>query len=467
MNPYKKIDQSDLDHFRSILGDAAVIIDQESMLNYAHDETEDFSFMPEVVLKPQNTMEISRIMSYCSEHLIPVTPRAGGTGLSGGALPVYGGVSLSVEKLNRLISIDERNLQATVEPGMITQVFMDAVSAKGLMYPVDPSSKGSCMLGGNLAESSGGPRAVKYGTVRDYVLNMEMVLPDGEILWTGANTLKYASGYNLTQLMIGSEGTLGIITKIVFKLIPLPTENLLLLASFASAGKACEAVSAVFKAGHTPSAMEFMERDGVDWVVKFEDIHFEQKDHINAYLLIEVDGSDRDLLFKACEQISEVLYEYEVDDILFADSSQQKEELWRIRRNMALSVKAHSVYKEEDTVVPRAELPVLLKGVKDIGAKYGFRSVCYGHAGDGNLHINIIKGAMSDDDWNDHLKEGIREIFELTVKLGGTLSGEHGIGWVQKEYMPIKYSRAHLDLMKGIKSVFDPKGILNPGKIFS
>jgi glycolate oxidase len=322
------------------------------------------------------------------------------------------------------------------------------------------------MLGGNLAESSGGPRAVKYGTVRDYVLNIEMVLPSGEIIWTGANTLKYASGYNLTQLMIGSEGTLGVITKIVFKLVPSPKHNLLLLASFYESENACDAVSAIFRAGISPSALEFMEKDGIDWVVKYEGIHFNQKENIKAYLLIEVDGNDLDLMYKECEAITEVLYLHKVEEVLFADSSAQKEEWWRMRRNMAHSVKAHSVYKEEDTVVPRAELAKLITGVKEIGAKYGFKSVCYGHAGDGNVHINIIKGDMSDEDWKYKLTDGIKEIFQLTTYLNGTISGEHGIGYVQKEYMSIKYSEVNLNLMRGIKNVFDPNGILNPGKIF-
>jgi len=463
---FQKVNNTHLSFFQSIFNKEQVLFAEEDMLEYSHDETEDYIFIPELVLIPANTNEVSTILKYCNEHHIPVTPRAGGTGLSGGALAVEGGIILSMEKFNRIIEVDTRNLQATVEPGVITQVFMDAIAEHDLMYPVDPSSKGSCMLGGNLAESSGGPRAVKYGTVRDYVLNIEMVLPNGEIIWTGANTLKYASGYNLTQLMIGSEGTLGVITKIVFKLIPAPKHNLLLLASFYESEKACDAVSSIFRAGQNPSALEFMEKDGVDWVVAHEHMHFDQKENIKAYLLIEVDGNDLDSMYKDCEAITEVLYQHKVEEVLFADSSAQKEEWWKMRRNMAHSVKAHSVYKEEDTVVPRAELAKLLAGVKEIGTKYGFQSVCYGHAGDGNLHINIIKAGMSDDDWNNKLKDGIKEIFQLTAYLNGTISGEHGIGYVQKEYMSIKYSDMNLQLMRGIKNVFDPNGILNPGKIF-
>jgi glycolate oxidase len=307
---------------------------------------------------------------------------------------------------------------------------------------------------------------VKYGTIREYILNLQVVLPNGDVIWTGANTLKYASGYNLTQLMIGSEGTLGIITKIVTKLIPRPTQDALLLASFDSNEAACAAVSAIFRAGIVPSALEFMERRGVEWVIEHDHLNFDLKDGIEAFLLIEVDGTNLDMIFADCEKINTVLEEFDCKDVLFADSSAQKEELWRIRRTMAVSVKSNTIYKEEDTVVPRAALPQLIKGIKEIGQKYGFESICYGHAGDGNVHTNIIKGSMSDEDWNQKLKDGIREIFELTVSLGGTLSGEHGIGLVQKEYMPIKFSNVHFELWRGIKKVFDPNGILNPGKIF-
>jgi len=343
---------------------------------------------------------------------------------------------------------------------------MNAAAEKGLLYPVDPSSKGSCFIGGNVAHGSGGPRVVKYGTIREYILNLEVVLPTGEVIWTGANTLKYASGYNLTQLMIGSEGTLGVVTKIVTKLIPKPQQSVVMLGSFTENEQACAAVSAIFRAGITPSALEFMERKGVEWVIKYDDIKFDLKDGVNAYLMIEFDGDDLDNIFKDCEKVNMVLEEFGCTDVLFADTAQQKEELWRMRRTMAESVKSNSVYKEEDTVVPRAALPKLINGIKEIGSRYGFESVCYGHAGDGNLHVNIIKAGMSDADWKDKLKDGIIEIFELTTDLGGTISGEHGIGLVQKEFMPIKYSEVSLNLMRGIKQVFDPNGIMNPGKIF-
>src|SRR5687768_9266091 len=278
-----------LTQFQQLLGEEFVLIAaHEDFSRYASDETEDLKFFPEVVLKPANAEQIAQIVKLCHENFIPVTPRGAGTGLSGGALPIHKGVVLSTERLNKIIEIDERNFQATVEPGVINEVFQQAVQEKGLFYPPDPASKGSCFLGGNLAESSGGPKAVKYGVTKDYVLNTQVVLPTGEIIWTGANVLKNATGYNLTQLMIGSEGTLGIITKIVFRLIPYPAHNLLLLVPFTSAEQACLAVSAVFRAGITPSAMEFMERDAIDYVLKFVDVSLTIPDDIKAHLIIEV-----------------------------------------------------------------------------------------------------------------------------------------------------------------------------------
>lgn len=463
---FNKITPQIVDLIKEAVGAANVFLDEESLANYAHDETEDLKFYPEVVVKPLDTAAVSALLKVCNGHQVPVTPRGGGTGLSGGALPVHGGVLLSMEKFKKVLDIDKENLQATVEPGVITQEFMDAVGEFGLRYPVDPSSKGSCFIGGNVAHGSGGPRVVKYGTIREYILNLEVVLPDGQIIWTGANTLKYASGYNLTQLMIGSEGTLGVVTKIVTKLIPVIGHSVLMLASFTENEAACAAVSAIFRAGMTPSALEFMERKGVEWVIKYDNIQFDLKDDVNAFLMLEFDGDDMDTIFKDCEKANSVLEAQGCVEVLFADTAAQKGELWKMRRVMAESVKSNSVYKEEDTVVPRAALPKLISGIKEIGAKYGFDSVCYGHAGDGNLHVNIIKAGMSDDDWKNKLKFGITEIFELTAALGGTISGEHGIGLVQKEFMPLKYAEINLILMRGIKQIFDPNGILNPGKIF-
>jgi glycolate oxidase len=450
----------------SMVGPSFIFTDNETRNNYGHDETEDFVFPPNVVVKPSNTLEISEILKLANQFKIPVVPIGARTGLSGGALSVQGGIGLSMERFNKILHIDEQNLQVITEPGVITQVLREAVAEKGLFYPVDPSSMGSCFIGGNVAENSGGARAVKYGVTKDYVLNLEVVLPTGDIIWTGANTLKNSTGYNLTQLMVGSEGTLGIVTKIVLKLLPKNTHNVLMLVPFYKAHEACEAVSAIFRAGIIPSALEFMERDAIDWTLQFVDgLNVTVNEDIQAHLLIEVDGNYPEILMAEAEKIMMVVEQFQIDDILFADTEDEKNALWKMRRSVAEAVKANSIYKEEDTVVPRYELPKLLNGIKTIGKKYGFQSVCYGHAGDGNLHVNIIKGTMSDENWKTEVPKGIREIFELTVSLKGTLSGEHGIGYVQKDYMPIAFSKTHLELMERIKFVFDPNGILNPGKI--
>lgn len=465
---FKKIDQQDIIHFRAVLGEVHVHTDEEQLARCASDHTEDLHYLPEVVLQPGTVSEVSDIMKYCYEQHIPVTPRGAGTGLSGGALAVHGGVVLDMKRFDKILHVDKRNFQAITEPGVITQQLQEHLREQGLFYPPDPASKGSCFIGGNVSENSGGPRAVKYGVVKDYVLNIEMVLPDGNVIWTGANVLKNATGYNLTQLIVGSEGTLGVITKIVLRLIPAVKHDLTLLVPFRSAVEACSAVNAIFLAGYTPSALEFMERDALEWSMRFtQSTGIDVPADIAAHLLIEVDGNNMDELYKDAEAISEIVQQFNIGEVLFADTAAQKNMLWNLRRKVGEAVKSNSVYKEEDTVVPRAELPELLQVIKKLGAKYGFQSVCYGHAGDGNLHVNIVKGTMSDEDWNGKLTQGIRELFGEVVRMGGTISGEHGIGLVQKQYMDIAFNEIQMGLMKQIKHVFDPTGILNPGKLFA
>ena len=455
------------DKLIEIVGNSHVFTDDETLNEYGKDHTEDLVFPPSVVIKPKSTQEVSAIMKLAYEYEIPVIPIGARTGLSGGILAVNKGIGLSLERLNNIEKIDEDNLQVIVQPGVITEVLQNEVAEKGLFYPVDPSSKGSCFIGGNIAENAGGARAVKYGVTKDYVLNLEVVLPNGDIINTAANTLKNATGYNLTQLIVGSEGTLGIVTKIVLKLIPAVQHNVLLLVPFYKMEEAASAVAAIFKAGIVPSALEFMERDAIDWTMKFTevpDLNF--KPEVEAHLLFEVDGNYTDVLMNEAEKILSVVEKYKIDDVLFADSVEQKNALWKLRRNVAEAVKQNTVYKEEDTVVPRYELPKLLLGIKAIGEKYGFKSICYGHAGDGNLHVNIVKLNMTDELWKKQVPKGVKEIFELTKSLSGTISGEHGIGLVQKEYMPIVFSEIELHLMHQIKKIFDPKNIMNPGKIF-
>src|SRR5882757_1523397 len=297
-----------LESFKKIVGESFIFVDEESLQHYSHDETETLRFLPEVIIKPRTPEEISGIMKICNSDRIPVTPRGAGTGLSGGALPHLGGVLLSTERMNSILQIDERNLQVTTEPGVITEVLQNAMKEKSLFYPPDPSSKGSCFIGGNIAENSGGPKAVKYGVVKDYVLNLEIVLPTGEIIWTGANVLKNSTGYNLTQLVVGSEGTLGIVTKIVLKLLPYPKHDLLMLVPFKSMDDAGEAVSAIFRAGFTPSALELMEINALRIVSKMVDsTAVPVTDDVAAHLIIEVDGNHQDTLMAEMEAIGELL----------------------------------------------------------------------------------------------------------------------------------------------------------------
>jgi glycolate oxidase len=456
-----------IDLFKKIAGDTYVFADEESLNNYAHDETENLHFLPDIVIKPRTAEEISQIMVICNEHKIPVTPRGAGTGLSGGALPHLGGVLLSMERMNSIIEIDERNLQVTTEPGVITEVLQNAVKEKGLFYPPDPSSRGSCFIGGNIAENSGGPKAVKYGVVKDYVLNLQIVLPTGEIMWTGANVLKNSTGYNLTQLIVGSEGTLAIVTKIVLKLLPHPKYDLLMLVPFNSLENAGAAVSAIFRAGFTPSAMELVEINALKIVSKFVDSAVVPvTDDMEAHLIIEVDGNHMDTLMSEMEAIAELLVQFDCGDAFFADDAQQKAELWKLRRRVAEAVKIDGYTIEEDTVVPRAELPALISGVKALGKEYDFDVVCYGHAGDGNLHIRIRKPGSIYSLNNPDVIPALQALFKLVKSLGGTISGEHGIGLIQKPYMDIVFDKAGLQLMRGIKKVFDPNNILNSGKIF-
>ncbi|MBP1679013.1 MAG: dehydrogenase [Bacteroidetes bacterium] len=450
---------------RGIAGPEHVAADPESLGAYASDETEDLHFPPDVVVRPGSTAEVSAILRLASSRGIPVTPRGGGTGLSGGALAVHGGICLSLERLNRILEIDRENLQAVVEPGVITQKLHEAVEAVGLFYPPDPASRGSCHLGGNLAEGAGGPRAVKYGVTRDYVLGVEAVLPSGEVITTGARVLKNSTGYNLTHLLIGSEGTLAVITKIVLRLIPQPKHRLVMLVAFASLEDAARAVAAIFQAGLTPSALEFMERAAVQVAEERQGKSF-PNNTAGAQLFVEVDGHHEETVSRDLEAVAEVLQGFSPLDMVLADSHQKVEDVWALRRGIGEAVKSISPYKEEDTVVPRARLADLVAGVKQICERHGVRSICYGHAGDGNVHVNLLRMDLTEDAWERASGEAIREIFRLTVSLGGTISGEHGIGYSQRGYLPIALSPATIGLMRSIKQVFDPHGILNPGKIF-
>ncbi len=454
-----------LSQIQTILGINCVFTDAETLEKHSHDQAKNIYFPPEVVVKPRDTGGVSQLLKICNEHKIPVTVQGGLSGLSGAAAPVAGGVALSMERFDKILKIDKPNFQVIVESGVITEHLQNILKENGLFYPPDPQGRGWSFIGGNVNTNAGGPKCVKYGVTRDYVLNLEIVLPTGEILWTGSNTLKFSTGYNLTQLVVGSEGTLAVVTKIVLKLLPLPTFNLLMLAPFKNAEDACASVAAIFQAGIIPSGLEYMEQAVIEYAARYLGIEPPGKDQ-DAYLLIEVDGPNLDVLHLDCEKIALLLQDFNVGEILFADNEAQKTELWKLRRNAGNAMIALSKERlSEDTAVPRADLPAQLMGVREIAKKYDVEIVSLGHLGDGNMHINIISKDEPTEAWYSQAKKAKREIFELTKSLNGILSAEHGVGYTQKPYLDVFFSPIHLSLLQGIKKVFDPNGILNPGKL--
>ncbi len=462
---YKKLTQDHINKIIQIVGRENVLLPTDDIEPYTHDETEDLRFDPEIVTKPINKGQVSKIMRLANQELITVTPRGAGTGLSGGALPIFGGIVISVEKLNKILEIDQENLTVTAEPGVITQVLQEQVEKVGLFYPPDPASRGSCMIGGNIAENAGGPRALKYGVTKDYVLGLEVVLPNGDIIETGGKLLKNVTGYNLTQLLVGSEGTLGIVTKIILKLLPLPLYRKTMLAGFNDIVSAAKTVPAIFNNKIIPCALEFMEHKAMQAAEKKKRVKFPMSE-CGAALLIQVDGNDMSLLDKEGEKIGEVCLENGAVDVIIAEETSKQEAIWNMRRGLSEAIKSLSTYKEEDTVVPRAKLPELMLLIQAVCEKYSLEAISYGHIGDGNIHVNILKMAMPDEEWNRKIDTAVRELFTGVVAMGGSLSGEHGIGFVQKNYMPIAISPEQLEKMRQIKQVFDPNNILNPGKVF-
>ncbi len=446
------------------MGPGEVLLDPGETAPFGRDETEDLFFPPEVVVRPRNGTSVPLLMELASRYRVPVTPRGGGTGLSGGALPVEGGVVLALDRLDRILEIDERNMVAVVEPGVITQVLQDAVEARGLFYPPDPASRGSCTLGGNLAENAGGPRAVKYGVTADWVLGLEVVLADGSVVRTGSACRKDVTGYDLTHLFVGSEGTLGVITEATLRLIPRPAARALLLAAFPTLRAGLEAVLALL-ARLTPSVCEFLEGAALAAAA----------DHLSrplpgagaaAHVLLEVDGNSAEDVESQMMTAGEILDGGGAGTVLVAQSPRESEELWALRRAAGEAVKALSTYKEEDCVVPRARIVELVEGVKEIAARSGITTICYGHAGDGNIHVNILRMDADDATWNEKLPGVIEEIFRLTVSLGGTITGEHGVGYTQRRYLPLRLGAPELALHRRIKEALDPLGILNPSKVF-
>jgi glycolate oxidase len=438
----------------------------EEMERYAHDEVPGLSAEPEVVVRAISAAQVAEVFRLAQREHVPVTPRGAGYGLSGGAVPLCGGIVLSLEKMNHILEIDRDNLMVTVEPGVITGDIHRAVEAVGLFYPPDPASLDSCSIGGNVAECAGGPRAVKYGVTKDYVCGLEAVLPSGEIINLGGKLVKDVTGYNLTQLLIGSEGTLAVVTRIILRLIPLPKVQVDLLVPFDDFQAATATVAAIIANRILPTAIEFMEQDSLLAVERLLEKELPFRD-AKAYLLIQLDGNSPDAVDADYETVGQICLEHGARDVLVAKDKRTRDRLWEARRKIIEALKHESpVNHMEDVVVPRASIPQALAGIKDIAACHGVRIICFGHAGDGNVHVNVLKDDLPLSDWEPLVPQVAQEVYRLTLSLGGMLTGEHGIGATRRDYLPLALGAAQIEVMRGIKAVFDPQGILNPGKIF-
>jgi glycolate oxidase len=458
---FSKVTPALVDRLRAIVGAGNVELDD--LEPYSHDYTEDFRFPPEVAVRPRTTEEVARVVRLANDALVPVTAQGGRTSLSGGALCVHGGIALSLERMNRIVEVDAENLFAVVEPAVITQALQEEVEKRGLFYGPDPASRGSCTLGGNVAHCAGGPRALKYGVTKDWVTGLVAVLPSGEVIRTGGKLMKNVTGYNLTQLLVGSEGTLAVVTEITLKLIPLPKFRRTMLAPFPDLVSAARAVTRIFDARIVPCCVEFMDRAAVEAAEKRKAASFPAKGA--ATLLVEVDGNDEALLEREAERVGEACVAEGAPDVFLAMDEEQRRFIWDLRRSIGEAVKSLAPYKEEDTVVPRARLPELVAAVEEVSRRHGLTAVSYGHVGDGNLHVNILKLGVTEEEWRTRVPAAVREIFERTLALGGQITGEHGVGYVQREFLPMAYPEHQIELMRELKRVFDPKGILNPGKI--
>jgi glycolate oxidase len=422
--------------------------------------------VPEVVVRASSAAQVSEVLKLAQRERIPVTPRGAGYGLSGGAVAMCGGIVLSLEKMNRILEIDRGNLMITVEPGVLTGDIHRAVEAEGLFYPPDPASLESCSIGGNVAENAGGPRAVKYGVTKDYVCGLEAVLPSGAIVRTGGKLVKNVTGYNLAQLLIGSEGTLAIVTEITLRLLPLPKVQIDLLVPFAEFQAAADTVSDIISHRILPTAIEFMERDSLRSVERFLGREAPFRDAA-AHLLVQLDGNTREAVDADCEIVSDICTKHGAQDALVAQDKPTRDRLWEFRRKIIDALKRESpVNHMEDVVVPRAAIGTLLGGMRRIAEAHGVRIVSFGHAGDGNVHVNVLKDEMPIEQWRQAVPVVQEQIYRLSLSLGGTITGEHGIGATRVRFLPMALDAAQIDLQRRIRDAFDPNHILNPGKIF-
>lgn len=464
MKTFAKVTGEDLAFFESILP-GRVFSGGNVSSDYEHDEMTIYGlYAPEAVLLAQNTDEISAVLRYCCQKGIAVTPRGAGTGLCGGCVAVRGGIVLSTERMKRVLEVDEKNMTATVEPGVLLMEFPKALEGTGLFYPPDPGEK-TATMGGNAMTNAGGMRAVRYGVTRDYVLGMEVVLSSGEILTLGGKNVKTSSGYSLIDLLVGSEGTLGILTKLTVKLIPEPKANISLLIPFDDLDTCIGAVPAVLGCGCEPTAVEFMEREVIACAETYLGKQFPDAS-ADAYLLVRLDGASVEALRPAMDRLTDLALSIGARDVLLADTDERKESIWNARGAFLEAIKNSTTVMDEcDVVVPRERIADFVRQSGQIGREAGVRICSFGHAGDGNLHIYVCKDAMEDQVWAKALEQVMDRLYEAARNLGGEVSGEHGIGHAKREFLRESLGETQMALMRGVKSVFDPAGILNPGKV--
>lgn len=438
-----------------------VLTDREDLFCYGFDASS-VKGTPLAVVKPLNTYEVSEVARFAFNSKVPIVPRGAGTGMTGGAVPLQDTVILSLEGMNRIIDIDEKNMIAVVEPGVINGHLQEKLEEKGLFYPPDPASMKFCTIGGNVAENAGGPRAIKYGVTKDYVLGLETVLPDGRVLMTGGKTYKGVVGYDLTRLLVGSEGTLGIVTKIILKVMPLPEETATLLCTFSSMDDAAQTVGKITSSSIIPSTLEIMDRESIAAVENYRP--FGLPIDAEALLLIEVDGPHAAVAEDA-EKIASICSSFK-GNISIADDLFSKKRIWEARRAVSPALyRIRPTKINEDIVVPRGRVPEMFRALKLISEKYNLTIANFGHAGDGNIHVNVMTDRSNPEEYQ-RAEEAVKDIFEAALALHGTISGEHGVGITKKQYVGMELSRESIGIMRAIKNVFDPRNILNPGKMF-
>jgi len=463
---YKKIDTADIEALKAICGTDNVYAGEDIHEDFSHDEMDATHYLPEVLVEPATTDEVSRIMKHAWENRIPVTPRGQGTGLSGGSVCLYGGILLTTRNMNRILELDRENLVLTVEPGVLLMDVIAYVEERGLFYPPDPGEK-SGSLGGNVNTNAGGMRAVKYGVTRDWVRGLEAVLPDGRIIHTGGKVAKNSSGYALKDLIIGSEGTLAIVTKIELKLIPLPAKAVSLLIPFPDIARAVNTVPAILGLRNIPTAVEFMERELLVQAERYLGKPFPDSS-ADAYLLVTYDGNHRPAIDAACDEAAELCLEHGALDVFISDTDERNDAIWAARGAFLEALSAStSVLDECDVVAPRSKVADFILLAKELEHRHGVRIRSYGHAGDGNLHIYLMRDDLDEKTWKERSKKIFDEMYARSDELGGQVSGEHGVGYSRKDYMESSVGETSVELMKGIKKTFDPYGILNPGKVGS